>query len=84
MLAHVLHRACQRAGAAVRAFRHRVRSALRPATTNSLVLGSAIDLLRSKPEPVAENALLRQQLIVLARSTKRPRISRSVRALLVA
>jgi transposase InsO family protein len=81
MLVHVLHRACRRA--AVRALRHRAGSALRPATTNSLVLGSATDLLRSKPELVAENALLRQQLIVLARSAKRPRIGRAERTLLV-
>jgi putative transposase len=39
--------------------------------------------VRSKPELVAENALLRQQVIVLVRSTRRPRISRSDRALLV-
>jgi hypothetical protein len=60
-----------------------VGNALRPAKTSALVLGAATDLVRSKPELVAENALLRQQLIVLARSTKRARISRSDRALLV-
>src|SRR5262249_61350429 len=53
------------------------------AATNSLVLGAAADLGRSKPELAAENALLRQQLIVLTRSITRPRISRSDRALLV-
>jgi hypothetical protein len=39
--------------------------------------------VRAKTQLVAENALLRRQVIVLARSTKRPRISRSDRALLV-
>src|SRR5262245_47547350 len=46
-------------------------------------MGAATDLVRSKPELVAENALLRQQLIILTRSTKRPRLTRTDRALLV-
>jgi putative transposase len=37
----------------------------------------------STPELIAENALLHQQLIVLTRSTRRPRVNRSDRALLV-
>jgi hypothetical protein len=83
MLAHVPHRILDLANAAVRAVRRRLASALRPAATTSLLLGAASDLVRGKPELIAENALLRQQLIVLARSTKRPRITRSDRALLV-
>jgi hypothetical protein len=61
MLAHVLHRARGHACAAVRAIRRRLGRALRPATRSSLVLGAATDLVRSKPELVAENALLRQK-----------------------
>ncbi len=83
MLARVLHRVRDLADAAFRAVRRRLADALRPATTSSLVLGTAIDLVRGKAELVAENALLRQQLIVLARSTKRPRLTRADRALLV-
>src|SRR5436190_24376314 len=83
MTAYVLHRVYDLADAAVRALRRRLGNALRPVATNSLVLGAAADLVRSKPELVAENALPRQQLIVLARSTKRPGISRSDRARLV-
>src|SRR5919201_6437287 len=83
MFARVLHCVRGLAHAAVRLFRRRLSEALRPTATRSLVLGTATDLLRGKPELVAENALLRQQLIVLARSTKRPRITRSDRALLV-
>ena len=83
MFPHALHRVYDLAGAAVRAFRRRLGSAVRPATTSSLVLGAVTDLVRGKAESVAENALLRQQLIVLARSTKRPRLTRSGRALLV-
>ena len=38
----------------------------------SLLLGTLLDLSRSKAELVAENALLRQQLIILRRQVKRP------------
>ncbi len=41
------------------------------------------DLARSKPQLVAENLLLRQQLLVLRRSVKRPRLTPLDRALLV-
>src|SRR5256885_4815973 len=39
----------------------------------SLVLGTVTDLFRSKSQLVAENALLRQQLLILHRQVKRPR-----------
>jgi hypothetical protein len=39
--------------------------------------------LRSKPELIAEYALLRQQLIILRRSAKRPRCTHVDRAVLV-
>ena len=39
---------------------------------SSLLLGTLTDLARSKSELVAENALLRQQLIILQRQVKRP------------
>jgi len=38
-------------------------------------LGAVADLVRSKPQPVTENILLRQQLIVLNRSASRPRFT---------
>jgi putative transposase len=41
------------------------------------------DLARSKPELIAENALLRQQLIVPRRSVKQPRLARTDRMVLV-
>jgi len=47
------------------------------------VLGTLADLARSKPELIAENALLRQQLIVLRRNVKQPRLTRPDRLLLV-
>jgi putative transposase len=44
---------------------------MKPCST-SLVLGTLADLTRDKAELVAENALLRQQLIILRRQVKRP------------
>jgi putative transposase len=54
----------------------------KPAST-SLILGTMTDLARSKSELVAENALLRQQLIILSRQVKRPACTRADRLLLV-
>lgn len=52
-------------------------------TGDSLLSGSVLDLCRSKRELVVENALLRQQLIVLRRQVNRPQITEVDRALLV-
>ncbi len=52
-------------------------------TTNSLVVGSLRDLGRTKPQLIAENALLRQEFIVLSRSVKRPHLTNTDRSLLV-
>ena len=41
----------------------------------SPVLNAALDLSRSKSELMVENALLRQQLIIVQRETKRPKIT---------
>ena len=51
--------------------------------TSSLPLQTLADLSRSKSELVAENALLRQQLIILKRQVKRPPVTRADRILLV-
>jgi putative transposase len=61
---------------------HRFVAWTKPVTT-SLLLGTLIDLARSKSELVAENALLRQQLIVLRRQVKRPACTKTDRMLLV-
>ena len=52
-----------------------------PAVTHAM--GTGADLLRSRAQLLAEHALLRQQLIVLRRSVKRPAMTRADRALLV-
>src|SRR3712207_2867002 len=82
MLARLLHRAVGTARAALQALRRRLLAATKP-TTAPLIGGTLADLLRSKPELLAENALLRQQLVVLRRSVKRPRCTVADRALLV-
>jgi putative transposase len=52
-------------------------------STTSLLMGMLTDLPRSKSELMAENALLRQQLIILRRHVKRPAFKKSDRMLLV-
>ena len=49
----------------------------------SLPLQTIADLGRSKPELIAENALLRQQLIILRRQVKRPSCTNTDRLLLL-
>ncbi len=49
----------------------------------SLPLSTLTDLGKSKSQLIAENALLRQQLIVLRRQVKRPTFTRADRILLV-
>ncbi len=60
----------------------RVLQWIKPPTI-SLVLGTFADLTRGKAELVAENALLRQQLIILRRQVKRPVCRKTDRLLLV-
>ena len=49
----------------------------------TLTVNALVDLSRSKAELIVENALLRQQLIVLNRQAKRPRLSTSERLRMV-
>src|SRR5579859_3265240 len=49
----------------------------------SVVLETVSDLMRPKPELVLENALLRQQVIILQRGVKRPKVTNTDRRLLV-
>ena len=63
-------------------FHHHLVDWTKPSNT-SLVLGTITDLSRSKSELVAENALLRQQLIILGRQVKRPACTKTDRMLLV-
>ena len=65
-----------------RALRHRLSAATKPAE-QGVVAGAFADLVRDRPALVAEHAFLRQQLLVLGRSVKRPRCTPTDRALLV-
>ncbi len=58
-------------GTHVKVLRARFVHWTKPLTT-SLPLGTIADLGRTKSELVAENALLRQQLIILKRQVKQP------------
>ena len=60
----------------------RVLRRIKPPTT-SLVFGTLADLTRGKAELLAENALLRHQLIILRRHIKRPVYRKTDRLLLV-
>jgi putative transposase len=55
---------------------------MKPRST-SLLLGTIADLARGKSELLVENALLRQQLIMLRRQVKRPASEKTDRFLLV-
>ena len=51
-----------------------IKKITKPATA-SPAAGAVSDLLRSKSDLIVENAMLRQQLIVLKRSVKRPKLT---------
>ncbi len=82
MRARLLRRVTAPGHAVVQALRRRLAATTKPATTR-LVAGALTDLVRDKPELIAENALLRHQLLVLRRRVTRPRCSPADRALLV-
>ena len=52
----------------------KIKNITKPATA-TLVAGAISDLPRSKSDLIVENAILRQQLIVLKRSVKRPKLT---------
>ncbi len=52
-------------------FQQKIKQWAKPATL-SLISGVILDLTRSRSDLIVENALLRQQLIVLHRQLKRP------------
>jgi hypothetical protein len=61
----------------------RLTNALRRAARPSVTRGLVADLTRSRAELIAENALLRQQLIVASRGVKRAQFRGHERGLLV-
>ena len=61
---------------------HKLKEWTKPVSA-TLVTGTASDLLKSKRALVAENAFLRQQLVVLKRQVKQPKLTVIDRGLLV-
>jgi len=78
----ILTRLKQLVGLSVKTLRTRYLQWSKP-LTSSLPVGTLADLGRSKSELIAENALLRQQLIILKRQVKRPACTKKDRVLLV-
>lgn len=67
-----------------RAIGDEIKELVKPSSSVPTVAAAlAGDMVRSRTELVAENALLRQQLIVLRRSTDNPKIEDSDRLLMV-
>ena len=66
MLARFLGRVASTGRAVLRAVRDCLSTATKPAAPE-MILGTLADLTRSMPELVAENAFLRQQIVVLKR-----------------
>jgi putative transposase len=82
----MLVRLVRRLSAAGRVLAHQLHRRLRTLTkpvAAPLVVGTVADLQRSKSELLMENALLRQQLLILQRSVKRSHCTATDRALLV-
>jgi hypothetical protein len=82
MYVRPLHRFRAVDRAAARVLHRRLLAATRPITA-ALSAGPLADLVRSKPELIADNALLRQHLIILRRWVKRPHCTTIDRTLLV-
>ena len=82
MCSRLLHRPWTAGRAAAQALHRRLAAATRPAAA-PLVTGALADLARTKPDLLTENALLRQQLLILRRHAKGPRCTQADRALLV-
>ncbi len=82
MLVHLLRRVARAGSVALRAVQRCLAVTTKPVAPPVLA-GTLGDLTRSKPALIAENALLRQQLVVLRRCVKRPRCTPADRALLV-
>jgi putative transposase len=61
---------------------HQLKDRVKP-TTVTLALGALVDVSRTKADLLVENAILRQQVIVLRRQVKRPRLTHKDRLRLV-
>jgi len=78
-LRHVIR---QLLSAVVKVLERSAKKRFQPTSPN-LLLGALADTARSRSELIAENAFLRQQLLVVSRQTKRPALTPLDRGLLV-
>lgn len=77
-----LHQIMQAVQPIVRKVEGHVKAWTKP-VSDSFIGGTAADLVKSKPELIVENAFLRQQLIVVTRQAKPPKLTPRDRGLLV-
>jgi hypothetical protein len=82
MLVRLLHRLFAAGCAFAHVLHRRLRTLAKPAAV-PLVVGTLADLGRNKTDLLLENALLRQELLILQRSVQRPRCTATDRARLV-
>ncbi len=82
MLTRLFRRCAQLGRSLARALRQRLAIATKP-VEQTVIVGVLADLVRGRPTLVAENAFLRQQLLVLRRSVNHPRCTPADRAVLV-
>ena len=82
MFADLLQRLDSSTRRVAQTLRRHLLAATKPPKTQ-LVAGMLADLPRTKPQLMLENALLRQQLVILQRSVKRPRCTPTDRTVLV-
>ena len=82
LLPKVLNRVLKFVQPVVDRVEHKLKEWTKP-VSETLVTGTVSDLLKSKPALVAENAFLRQQLVVLKRQVKQPKLTDIDRGLLV-
>jgi hypothetical protein len=81
LLDKVLHQVVAMAQPIVKKLETQVKAWTKPAT-DSLIGGTAADLMKSKEQLIMENALLRQQVIVLKRQVARPQLTAQDRSVL--
>jgi transposase InsO family protein len=82
LLTQVLHPVMKIVQPVIQKLEARVKAWTKPATES--LIGSVIaDLVKSRPDLIAENAFLRHQLIVLKRQGKQPKLTSGDRGLLV-
>src|SRR4051812_11718944 len=82
MLTRLYRRCAQLGRSLAHALQQRLIAAMKPAE-QGVVVGAVADLVRDRPALIAENVFLRQQLLILRHSVKRPHCTPADRTRLV-